>query len=158
MQRRWVILRISIIDLRPLNTILVRKCHSCRSHADHLLFIVHWCCSNVCHTQRSRWETVTHTQQITHGSSGYAYTYIYISRRGIFVVIETLHWFGELQLWTMHSADHTLIWYTRSLFVCLYLYLHVSEDVRKETLHGFGENALIRYALDSSHTVRVVGA
>ena len=47
-----------------------------------------------------------------------------------------------------------------SFYICITLFIstRVRRRVftRKQTIHGFGENAMIRYALDSSHTDRVV--
>ena len=124
MHHRGVIPRIIviiIIVLRTLQTIVVRKCRSRRSQADQMLHLALWCCRDVDHPQ---WFTrssnsipsAVHTR-IRWTLFLYVYIYIYIYRRCIFVVKETLHRFGEMQLWTTNSADHTLIRYTRSMYV-----------------------------------------
>ncbi len=72
MHHRGVIPRIIIIIivLRTLQTIVVRKCQSSRSHADQMLHLALCCCRDVDRPQRfTRWSNAIHSAVHT-GSNG----------------------------------------------------------------------------------------
>jgi hypothetical protein len=132
MHHRGVLPRvIIIIVLRTLQTIVVRKCQSSRSHADQMLHLALWCCRDVDRPQRfTRWSNAIHSAVHTRIQwTLFQYVYIYIYPDDVSSWWKRLFIDSAKCNFELCTRQITRWFGTLVLYICLYLYLHVSEDV-----------------------------
>ncbi len=152
MHRRWKILRIIIIVLRTLHKIVVRKCQSSRSHADQMLHLALWCCSDVDQTQRfTRWSNAIHSADHTRIQwTLFLYVYIYIYPE------EVSSWRTKLFIGSMKCKCELYVQQFTRGSSGLSFYMCISTYIQKKCLRGerdsssIRRNAIMSYALGRS--------